>query len=120
MSTRCIIGYSDGKIHGMYSHYDSYPDHVGKILVKHHNSFAAMEAIIDGGQIRNFDNDGTICRFGHGPVHGAETYDNVKEVLSSGFDYVYLWSDDGCWKCWGKERGVVREFDIPGNRPWEA
>jgi hypothetical protein len=120
MSTRSFIGYSDGQLHGIYCHYDGYPGYVGEILVKHHNSFTALESIIDGSHIRNFDNDGTICRFGEGDG-AAETFDSIKEVLSSGYDYVYLWSDDGCWKCFGRDRDrIVREFDIPGNTPWET
>jgi hypothetical protein len=94
MSTRSLIGYDDGLVHGIYCHYDGHPDHVGKILVQHHNSLDACNRIMSGPQIRNFDHDGTICRFGDVPEHCYETYDNVKDALHSGFDYVYLFD----WK----------------------
>lgn len=119
MSTRSFIGYRDenDKFVGMYCHYDGYPEHVGKILVEHHNSFTAAEAIVEGSQIRNFDHDGTIVRFGDGD--GAfEDYESLEEVLSCGFDYAYVYStNDNCWKCYGRGGGI-EEFDIPGNEPW--
>lgn len=119
MSTRSFIGYRDenDKFVGMYCHYDGYPEHVGKILVEHHNSFTAAEAIVEGSQIRNFDHDGTIVRFGDGD--GAfEDYESLEEVLSNGFDYAYVYSTmDNCWKCYGRSGGI-KEFDIPGNEPW--
>lgn len=101
MSTRSFIGYNNGLINGIYCHYDGYPEHVGKILKQYHNSFEAMEALVDGPHIRNFDNDGTVCRFGVGDG-GAETYDSVKEALDQGFDYVYLFN--GEWLCYSKRR----------------
>ncbi|KAF2378557.1 hypothetical protein BSN82_17575, partial [Acinetobacter baylyi] len=50
MSTRSFIGYinDEDKFVGIYCHYDGYPGHVGAILVEYHNSFDAMEAIIEG------------------------------------------------------------------------
>lgn len=126
MSTRSFIGFIDenDKFVGIYSHYDGYPSHVGKILVEHHNSHSAMEAIVYGPQIRNFDHDGTICRFGDGTPDDHEVYDSIDEALSSAFDYVYVFSDqDNCWKCFERDRlynNVVHEVNIPGNQPWET
>jgi len=124
MSTRSFIGYVNAidKFVGIYCHYDGYPEHVGKILVEHHNSFAAMEDLLDGSHIRGFDHDGTISRFGEGDG-SVETFDSVKDALNSGFDYAYVYSDnDNCWKCFGHSRdifGGIKEFEIPGNTPWE-
>ena len=126
MSTRSFIGYinDEDKFVGIYCHYDGYPSHVGEVLVKYHNSFAAMEAIIEGAHIRNFDNDGTICRFGEGDG-AVEIFDSVNEALNSGFDYAYVYSDnDNCWKCYCRDYGAVSKYtmecEIPGNTPWEA
>ena len=113
MSTRSCIGYYDGRFHGMYCHYDGDPGHVGMILVEHHNSFEAMQNIITGSQIRNFDSDGVICRFGDGDG-AVEVYDSIEEALESGFDYVYQF--DGEWKCFTKDRSLpqlVKEVNIP-------
>lgn len=119
MSTRSFIGYqhSTDEIRGMYCHYDGYPSHVGVILEKYHNSFAAMTDIISGGQIRNFDQDGTICRFGDGNSD-IETYNSVQEALDQVFDYVYLFDEfNQEWVCYGKQYGtdgtVITEFQIP-------
>ena len=120
MSTRSFIGYQAtvDEIRGMYCHYDGYPSHVGAILAKHHNSFAAMTDIISGGQIRNFDSDGTICRFGDARVDDVESYSSVKEALDLVFDYVYLFDEfNQEWVCYGKDysnalRPIV-ECEIP-------
>jgi hypothetical protein len=121
MSTRsfiCIVG-QNGGFQGIYCHYDGYPEHVGKILVEHHNSFSAAEAIITGPQIRNFDHDGTVARFGDGTPDDSETYDTIDEALHNGFDYAYLFSEmDNCWKCFERDclyNNVIHEVRIPGN-----
>jgi hypothetical protein len=120
MSTRSFIGYqhSTDEIRGMYCHYDGYPDHVGVILTKYHSSFAAMTEIISGGQIRNFDQDGTICRFGDDQAGELESYKSVQEALDTVFDYVYLFDEfNQEWVCYGKQYGndgsVIVECEIP-------
>lgn len=117
MSTRSFIGYyhSPGEIRGMYCHYDGYPDHVGAILAKHHNSFAAMAEIIHGGQIRNFDSDGTICRFGDARVDDVEIYVNLAELLNDVYDYVYLFDElDDRWRCYTRDHNLlIKQCEIP-------
>ena len=85
MSTRSFIGFvtENGEFTGNYCHYDGYPEHVGKILVEHHNSFSAAEAIAAGPQIRNFDHDGTICRFGDGDTCLLYTSPSPRDGLLS-------------------------------------
>lgn len=119
MSTRSFISYCDGdKFIGNYCHYDGYPEHVGKILVEHYNSAQACELLVDGPQIRNFDHDGTVARFGDSEC-GTEEYESILEILNSGFDYVYVYSNlNNCWDCFGKSNGQVKEYLIPGNQPW--
>lgn len=127
MSTRSFICIEDVEqgYRGIYCHYDGYPEHVGSILVKHHNSISAAEAIVFGPQIRNFDHDGTIARFGDGTPDDSEVYLGIEDALNSAFDYVYLYSTaDNCWKCFKAPRssvqGYLEECEIPGNCPWEA
>lgn len=104
MSTRSLIGYDDGIVHGIYCHYDGHPGHVGKILVQHHNSLEACNRIMSGPQIRNLDHDGTIVRYGDTPEHCYESYSDVKEALNSGFDYVYLFDRKvNEWSCFTLE-----------------
>ena len=118
MSTRSFIGFDRGpvpngeRLIGQYCHYDGYPGHVGAILAKFHTSLTSLTEIIEGGQIRNFDVDGTICRFGDGEG-STEEFVNLAEVLNHGYDYAYLWTDEG-WKCYGRDRDMlVKQFDIP-------
>lgn len=120
MSTRSFIGYqhSTDEIRGMYCHYDGYPDHVGAILAQHHNSFAAMTEIISGGQIRNFDSDGTIVRFGDARADEVESYESVKEAINAVFDYVYLFDEfNEEWVCYSKDYNTptypIVECEIP-------
>jgi hypothetical protein len=105
MSTRSLIGYDDGVIHGIYCHYDGVPEHVGRLLVKHHNSLDACTYIMEGSQIRNFDNDGTVVRFHD--CDGStchEVYSDVKDALNSCYDYVYLYDwKDNSWSCFTLE-----------------
>jgi hypothetical protein len=116
MSTRSLIGYDDGIVHGIYCHYDGYPSYVGKILVQHHNSLEACNKLMSGPQIRNLDHDGTIVRYGDTPEHCYESYSDVKEALNSGFDYVYLfdWKVNE-WSCFTKvyKTGSIKREIIP-------
>lgn len=113
MSTRSLIGhYIDGGVRGIYCHYDGYPEHVGKILVQHHNSLEACETLTINGHIRSFDHDGTVALFNEGDY---EEYSDVQEVLESGFNYVYVYEDG--WKCFGRKDGVVKQYDIPSEEP---
>jgi len=120
MSTRSAIGFYDeaGMFKAMYCHYDGYPNHVGKILVEHHNSLSAAHNIVEGSQIRNFDHDGTIARFGDGDG-AAELFETVTEALDSGFDYAYVYNVEQMrWICFGRDPLPlfhVREVNIPGN-----
>lgn len=113
MSTRGLVGhYIDGGIRGIYVHYDSYPEHVGKILVQHHDSLVKCERLVHNGHIRSLDHDGTVALFHEGDY---EEYSEVQEALENGFDYVYMY-DDG-WKCFGRKNGVVKQVEIPGEEP---
>lgn len=117
MSTRSFIGFDNGiRLEGNYCHYDGYPEHVGMILVQHHNTYEAMRALVKGPQIRNLDHDGTVCRFGDGDS-GVEYADSAKEILESGYDYAYLFGN-GKWRCFTKDRSLpefVKEVNIPNN-----
>ena len=114
MGTHSRIGVMHGDtVKSVYCHYDGYPKHVGKILVEHYNSSESVEFLTQGSSIRNFDHDGTVCRFGEGDG-GVETYDTVQEALDSGFDYVYMFA--GQWKCYGRDLfGIATTIDIPNN-----
>lgn len=53
MATRCKIGVADmdGGIRSIYCHWDGYPEHVGKTLLKHYNTPQAREQLISLGHL---------------------------------------------------------------------
>jgi hypothetical protein len=107
MATRAAIGFVSGsEIHTIYSHYDGYPEHVGKILQTYFRSIERSEELVygAGGQIRNFDSDGTVARFGDGSFEISAT---PCEAIQ-GFDYLYLFdSEKREWACF------TRHHDLP-------
>lgn len=120
MSTRSFISIEEGSgFRGIYCHYDGYPGHVGELLVEYHNSFAAAEAIVRGPQIRNLDSDGLVVRFGDGTPDDSEVHESIREALSGGYDYAYVYStNDNRWKCFERDRyynDLIVECQIPGN-----
>lgn len=53
MSTNANIGMIDsrGKIHGIYLHWDGYPEYAGKVLLEHYNSHDKVCNLIDMGNL---------------------------------------------------------------------
>lgn len=118
MSTRCFICVGDDEqgYRGIYCHYDGYPKHVGRLLVEFHRTYSDALRIIEGSQIRNFDSDGTVVRYGDGATNESNIFSSIVEALSCGFDYLYLYND-GKWKCFAQDQlfnTVIHEMRIPG------
>lgn len=73
-----------------HSHYDGYPQHVGHVLIGHYSSTEAVERLMDAGEIRSFETDGTFDQFDDSQesyvvrIHELENMD--------GYDYTYLWN----------------------------
>jgi hypothetical protein len=123
MSTRAAIGYAVGEeIHTIYSHFDGYPKHVGKILQEHYASADKAEQLVHGPQIRNFDHDGTCVRFSDGTPHGSdhdshEVNGSIEEAIE-GYDYLYLFDFTNLqWECYARDGyvkpDVLRRVVIP-------
>ena len=53
MATRgsITVKHSDGKYHSVYTHWDSYLTHHGRILVNSYNSQELAEKLVAGGSI---------------------------------------------------------------------
>ena len=122
MSTRSFICIEDDEqgYRGIYCHYDGYPKHVGKLLVEFHNSLSAAKAIVHGPQIRNFDHDGTVVRYGDGTPDDSEVVLGIDDAVNNGFDYAYLFSvQENRWMCFSRSPssvyGYIEERQIPGN-----
>ena len=105
MSTRAAIGFvKDSKIVTIYSHYDGYPKHVGRLLQKFFRSQDHAENLVYGTDIRQFKEDGSIERF---PDGGYAVADTPCEA-ADGFDYLYLFDRDHQeWACFS------RSSDLP-------
>ena len=115
MSTRAAIGFRVGEeIHTIYSHYDGYPSHVGKILQDYYRSADKAKELVYGPQIRNFDHDGTCVRFGDGTVDDHEVNESMLDAIH-GFDYLYLFND-GVWDCFSRDGYImpdtIRQVEI--------
>jgi hypothetical protein len=115
MATRAAIGFRVGdEVHTIYSHYDGYPEHVGKILQTYFRSTALAEELVyhPGGQIRNFDSDGTVARYNEG---SHEISDTPCEAIH-GYDYLYLFDDEKQeWVCFSQQAPgpSLKRIDIP-------
>ncbi len=118
MSTRAAIGYAVGqKIFTIYSHYDGYPKHVGKILQEYYASADKAEQLVHGPQIRNFDHDGTCVRFGDGTLDDHEVNESMIDAIQ-GYDYLYLFNfAKDSWECYARDGyvkpDVLRHVKIP-------
>ena len=117
MSTRAAIGFRVGQeIHTIYSHYDGYPKHVGKILQEYYASAEKAKELVYGPQIRNFDHDGTCVRFGDGTPDDHEVNDSMIDAIQ-GYDYLYLFNfADNSWEGYTRDGyvnpEVLRRVDI--------
>lgn len=107
MATRAAIGFVSGsEIHTIYSHYDGYPEHVGKILQTYFRSMKLAEDLVYGAQIRNFDSDGTVVRYLRSD--GAHEISDTPCEAIQGYDYLYLFdSEKQEWACF------TRHHDLP-------
>ncbi|MCP4299205.1 MAG: hypothetical protein GY783_01350 [Gammaproteobacteria bacterium] len=102
MSTRATIAVrrDDQTYDAVYLHFDGYPQYTGELLMKHHQSPEAAEALIAGGDVRCLETDGTVDRFADGKP--AETQTNHDELLRfarrCGANYIYVF-DGRTWNC---------------------
>jgi hypothetical protein len=104
MATRGQIAYlaNPNTIFTTYIHYDAYPQGLGKTLTTYFNSDNEAEDIVmNGGNIRSIDDEGTIDRFDDGGANQLkdETPEDLFNYLydhadGSSADYVYVWLED--------------------------
>lgn len=122
MSTRSIIAieYPDGSCKASYCHHDGYPSHNGRLLVDHHNTPEAVEALLtlgalsclgvrlapSSGEKHSYDCPGRdICIAYHRDrgeeFQPSELWPDANELLSNAADsywaeYVYIFRN-GEW-----------------------
>jgi len=110
MATRALIGFldDDKQLVGTYNHYDGYPEHLGKVLVKHFNDEDAAERLASTGYISSIDMEtGDIdSKYDEEPSYKVLDAESAFEaglmigdmVDSFGGDYGYVWIKElGKW-----------------------
>lgn len=126
MATRSRIGIelADGSILSAYHHWDGYPEWLGRILQTHYNSKDKVAALIDGGDMsccwtkERWDDsaDGT-----YGPEYYSQRGEdspprcdaNLKEYLSDGEEFAYIFNRLGEWICYGIQGDAANLIEIP-------
>ena len=128
MATRSRIGIqlADESILSVYCHWDGYPQFNGVKLVEHFNSYELAAELIDGGDISSLWtnvgwNNETL------PTTGPQYYSsrgedrppsldsNLKEYLTDGEEYAYLFKD-GEWVCYDTKSWsdkFLQQVEIP-------
>jgi hypothetical protein len=116
MATRGNIGIinEDGSVTGIYVHWDSYPEHVGKLLLNHYTNSGIVNELMDLGNLsyldknlycednnHSFNNpaDGVCVAYGR---DRGEKNVNSKKFISDieykmdgkGVDYQYLFNNN--------------------------
>ena len=118
---------SDGSILSIYSHYDNYPEHNGRILQTHYNTREKVEALVDGGDVSClwtdsgfYTSEGKTQRGYYGPLHYSERGEdcpphldkNLVEYLSDGEEYAYVYTKNNEWVCYNMNQFNDKEPEI--------
>jgi hypothetical protein len=120
MATRSNIGIvnDDGSVTGIYCHWDGYPEHNGKLLLKYYNTSGIVCELMDLGDLsslnknlycednnHSFDNPAPGVCVAYGRDRGekgveSRVFKNIDEYQNdgdkSGTDYQYLF-ENGKW-----------------------
>ena len=135
MATRSMIGIveDDGTVTAIYCHWDGYPEHNGRLLVKYWNDSYLIDHLMHLGNLsylgkeigekQDFDQptDRNWClAYGRDRetaeaarayfYNGREVYIN-NAVNDSGADYIYLWENDK-WRCWDYEGKHINLYEM--------
>ena len=114
MATRSRIGIElkDGSILSVYSHWDGYPEWLGRILTTHYNSRSLAEELIDGGDMSCAWTDERWDDTGVKGVYGPQYYSqrgedtpprhdkDLAEYLQDGEEFAYVYTQSGDWLCY--------------------
>jgi hypothetical protein len=124
MATRSRIGLelADGSVLSAYHHWDGYPEWLGRILKTHYNSKELAAELIDGGDmsscwtdsIRYSEENRTDEYNSYSPEYYSARGDdcpprhdaNLKEYLSDGEEFAYIFNRLGEWICYN-----MHQFD---------
>jgi len=92
MATRCRIGYreKDGTIVSAYSHYDGYPSHTGKILLKRFRSFESVKELCKTGEIAQLTETEETTINSDMWRKSKDSLDYIRAAYDNGCEYAYL------------------------------
>lgn len=134
MATRSHIGYiKDDNIAYIYSHFDGYPEHVGKLLQSHYTDSEKVKALIELGDIsslaenlspephqdHSFTNPAQAVTVAYHRDRGEDwnhckpkSTENISNFTNQEFNYLYNMSDEPIHnippKSWGFWVGSYR------------
>ena len=126
MATRSRIGIlsEDGSVLSAYHHWDGGPNWLGRILKTHYNSRELATELIDGGSMsccwtdERWDGNGDGS---YGPNYYAYRGEDcpprhdetLKEYLSNGEEYAYIYTQDDEWVCYDLHSDLPEQVEIP-------
>ena len=119
MATRGRIGLelADGSVLSIYSHWDNYPEHNGRILRTHYNTREKVSTLIDEGDVS--------CLWTDKDWNGKEWNDckykaltyaergedcpprldaNKYDYLADGEEYAYIFTQNDEWVCYDRHQ----------------
>lgn len=133
MSTRSMIGMYDSKnampITAIYCHWDGYPEHNGKLLVRHYSSDKRVETLLALGDLSSLGpeighkgaeinplNPQQCVAYGRDRNEEdveAQQYSSLLDMKSqrSDCEYFYIWQSD-CWACYDSSLKLVDLYKI--------
>ena len=86
MSTNAMIGFSNGGVKAVYSHWDGYPKEMGRILAKFFPTRKDAEALVQGGDLSAICNKtGKITYYSQFP--GQKILEQDYDVVQDAQDY---------------------------------
>ena len=115
MATRSNIAYKtpEGKIRSVYAHWDGYPAHNGEMLRRFYTDFDKVVSLVALGSIsilapkvnptdatHSFDTPQEDVTVFYGrdrgeTLQGFQEYNDVKEWVEAGEEYMYLYTENG-------------------------
>ena len=124
MATRSAIlmRVPDGRIMGVYCHWDGYPEHNGRILHQHYAIEEAVTALLSRGDLSVLDEKLSECEFykDRGENSPAKYFDSpdlaILRYRNQWCEYFYLFDNDIWWMCdfhnteWRSLAGVMEDI----------
>lgn len=98
----------DNKFYGIYNKHESYPEYLGKVLLKHFNKYNSVKTLIRSGNtqgihlkaIKDGFGDRSYIKDVDVEIFKFDSLDDIKSFKAK-YDYLYVFKDNE-WKCYDK------------------